>query len=381
MADTLITHGMCCFVTIHKRTNKTRSSKKNINLVVAQFITCNRDVICILQNTPVFILHSVIYVKIYTYGLQKTKIKTLLELMFAEWKILKLKDEIEIMEKYAKNGRRYIIFYAAYVYFTAVGCVIATLMPQFFDLIKPLNQSRPVILLYPAEYFVDVNNNFTYIFMHMTIALQFALLVLIAADSMFICYTEYANGLFAIIGYRFQYLLYKYSTGNILCQNLTLYKSNNIYQETLVDTIQMHLRAINFVKLLESTYTVPFAITLGLNTIIMSCTLLQIVLVSEQTEEVVKYLVYVFAQIFHLFCISFQGQKIIDGSIRVTDKIYNGLWYMMPAKSQKNLLIPLRRCLEPCRLSAGKIYVFSLRSFTTVMQTSMSYFTVLSSFQ
>ncbi|XP_012224109.1 odorant receptor Or2-like isoform X6 [Linepithema humile] len=334
MADTLITHGMCCFVTIHKRTNKTRSS------CTIYYVQSGCD------------MHSSKHSCVHT-------------------SFSNLRQDIYV----------WITKDKAYVYFTAVGCVIATLMPQFFDLIKPLNQSRPVILLYPAEYFVDVNNNFTYIFMHMTIALQFALLVLIAADSMFICYTEYANGLFAIIGYRFQYLLYKYSTGNILCQNLTLYKSNNIYQETLVDTIQMHLRAINFVKLLESTYTVPFAITLGLNTIIMSCTLLQIVLVSEQTEEVVKYLVYVFAQIFHLFCISFQGQKIIDGSIRVTDKIYNGLWYMMPAKSQKNLLIPLRRCLEPCRLSAGKIYVFSLRSFTTVMQTSMSYFTVLSSFQ
>lgn len=87
-----------------------------------------------------------------------------------------------------------------YVYFTAISCTIATLMPQFFDLIKPLNQSRPVILLYPAEYFVNVNDNFIYIFIHMVIVLIFALLALVAADTMFICYTEYVNGLFAIIG-------------------------------------------------------------------------------------------------------------------------------------------------------------------------------------
>lgn len=44
-------------------------------------------------------------------------------------------------------------------------------------------------------------------------------------------------------------------------------------------------------------------------------------MVSGQTEEMIKYLVYVIAQIFHLFCISFQGQKIIDCSIEITDKM------------------------------------------------------------
>lgn len=38
--------------------------------------------------------------------------KALLELMFAEWRILKSKKEIEIMEEYAKKGRQYTIFYA-----------------------------------------------------------------------------------------------------------------------------------------------------------------------------------------------------------------------------------------------------------------------------
>ncbi|KAL6268172.1 hypothetical protein P5V15_001271 [Pogonomyrmex californicus] len=87
-----------------------------------------------------------------------------------------------------------------YVFLTAVGCVFATLTPQILDLIKPMNQSRSVILLYPAQYFVDVDKNFTYIFAHMVTVLTLAILVLIAADTMFICYTEYINGLFAVVG-------------------------------------------------------------------------------------------------------------------------------------------------------------------------------------
>lgn len=92
------------------------------------------------------------------------------------------------------------MLFTVYIFSTATGCVLATLTPQVLDLIKPINQSRSVILLYPAEYFVDVDKNFTYIFAHMITVLIIVLLALIAADTMFICYTEYINGLFAVIG-------------------------------------------------------------------------------------------------------------------------------------------------------------------------------------
>lgn len=45
---------------------------------------------------------------------------------------------------------------------------------------------------------------------------------------------------------------------------------------------------------------------------------------------------------------------------------YNGCWYKIPVKSQKMLLHVMRQCLQPNFLSAGKIYIFSLKSFTTV---------------
>ncbi|XP_011686082.1 PREDICTED: putative odorant receptor 85d [Wasmannia auropunctata] len=113
----------------------------------------------------------------------------------------------------------------------------------------------------------------------------------------------------------------------------------------------------------------------------LSITLLQIVLLFHDIMEVVRSVAYVIGQVIHLFCFSLQGQKLIDHSVQMRDKIYNSSWYEIPVKSQRLLLYVMRRSLEPNFLSAGKIYVFSLRSFATVIQSSMSYFTVLASFQ
>ncbi|XP_011068547.1 PREDICTED: putative odorant receptor 85d [Acromyrmex echinatior] len=94
-------------------------------------------------------------------------------------------------------------------------------------------------------------------------------------------------------------------------------------------------------------------------------------------SEMLKYLMYIFGQVLHMFCFSLQGQRLINHSIQLRDKIYNSSWYKIPVESQKLLLHVMRRSMEPCFLSAGKIYVFSLKSFTTV---KIIYFIIVSCF-
>ncbi|XP_011686084.1 PREDICTED: uncharacterized protein LOC105448918 [Wasmannia auropunctata] len=93
-----------------------------------------------------------------------------------------------------------------------------------------------------------------------------------------------------------------------------------------------------------------------------------------------RYFVFIIAQLFHLFCLSFQGQKLINHSLETCDKIFHGSWFIIPVKEQRLLLFVMRKSIEASILTAGKIYMFSLANFTSVVQSSMSYFTLLSSF-
>lgn len=37
--------------------------------------------------------------------------------------------------------------------------------------------------------------------------------------------------------------------------------------------------------------------------------------------EMIRYAMYVFGQLIHLFCLSFEGQKLIDHSLQTRDKM------------------------------------------------------------
>ncbi|EFN66307.1 hypothetical protein EAG_13788 [Camponotus floridanus] len=104
-------------------------------------------------------------------------------------------------------------------------------------------------------------------------------------------------------------------------------------------------------------------------TIGLSVTLLQIAQL-HNLMDTTKYFVYIFAQLFHLFCFSFQGQKLIDHSLQICYKIYNSAWYEIPVKGQKLLLITMRKSTKASTVTACKIYVYSLQSFTTVKHLS-----------
>ncbi|XP_029677025.1 odorant receptor 4-like [Formica exsecta] len=96
--------------------------------------------------------------------------------------------------------------------------------------------------------------------------------------------------------------------------------------------------------------------------------------------EATRYFLFIVAQLYYLFCFSLQGQKLMDHSIDIRDKIYNNAWYKIPVKRQKMFLIVMRKGIEASTVTACQIYVYSLQNFTTILQAAMSYFTVLASF-
>ncbi|XP_032665220.1 odorant receptor 22c-like isoform X1 [Odontomachus brunneus] len=145
---------------------------------------------------------------------------------------------------------------------------------------------------------------------------------------------------------------------------------------------------LRFVKLMESTFSIPLAVQLITVIVSISCTLLQchffVLEITKQEAgaiEATRYACYVMGQLFHLFCLSFEGQKLTDYSLGMRNKIYNSSWYQTSIRSQKLLIMMMMQSSQPTFVSAGKIYIFSLESFTMVVQTSVSYFTVLASFQ
>ncbi|KYN43898.1 Putative odorant receptor 22c [Trachymyrmex septentrionalis] len=307
------------------------------------------------------------------------------------------------MKSYAANGRRFSLIYSVYCFAAIIVFMSMSLIPHTLDIILPLNESRPILPPYRGYYFVDIREHFFQIFWHAIVAWEIVIAGIIAHDCLFVTYVEHVCSKFAITGFYYEHLFHD-------CKNkMEIVSSLNsdditIYSKRVAFLIRKHREALEYAQLLEDTFTIPFAMQILIVTIGMSITLLQITQDKSDILEATRYVFYIGGQLIHLFFLSFEGQRLIDHSLQIRDKMYNSFWYKASMKLQKIIILVMMKSLYPSFLSAGKVYIFSLQSFTMVkqelsqmffriilitfdvltlkvLQTSMSYFTVLASFQ
>ncbi|XP_067209465.1 odorant receptor 13a-like isoform X2 [Linepithema humile] len=344
---------------------------------IAYQLRCHKsDISCICESMTSYLLSVVILVKIYTFQLNIRAIRSFTQRLFLDWEELKNPEEYEIMKSYATNSRRFSLIYSVYCLSASPIFMSMSLVPFVLDITSPLNESRPTLPPYPGYYFVNIREYFFQILWHAIIAWEILIAGIVAHDCMFVMYVEHICSKFAVVGFRFEHLFYKDKEMEIFKIN-----SYDIYRKKIAFIVHKHREALKFAQLLENIFTIPFAIQMLIATIGISITLLQ---VTQQNSDVVKsirYVLYIVGQLIHLFFLSFEGQKLIDHSMQMRDRIYNSCWYEASMRSQKLLVLIMLKSLQPTFLSAGTIYIFSLESFTMVLQTSMSYFTVLASFQ
>ncbi|XP_043462609.1 odorant receptor 9a-like, partial [Leptopilina heterotoma] len=103
----------------------------------------------------------------------------------------------------------------------------------------------------------------------------------------------------------------------------------------------------------------------------------QILVKLDNPDQAVKYVASALAQLLHLYMNSSSCQKLMDHSLNIQKSIYSSPWYLFPLELRPLIQIALMRVIKPCQITAGKLYVMSMENFSTVLRTSMSYFTVL----
>ncbi|XP_039307228.1 odorant receptor 13a isoform X2 [Solenopsis invicta] len=342
---------------------------------IARLVECHGDLQCIFQTMAAYMLTTIALVKLYTCNLNQCKIKVLIDWLFGEWDELETPEECEIMRRYAETSRRYALGYSLYCFATGFLFVCISLIPPLLDIVLPLNESRPLLPVHPGYYFVDETKYFYYIFLHAIIAWEIAVIGIVAHDCMLLTYIEHLCSIFTLVGFRFERLMRDNATKTLHSN------ASDVYRKRIAFSVYTHRKALKFAQLIEDTFSLTLGIQIILNTAMISMTLLQITQQNAHVLVVVRYVFYVLSQLIHLFCLSFEGQKLIDHSLQTRDKIYSSLWYETSPKLQKMLLFIMQKTLQPIFFSACKIYIFSMENFTTVVQTSMSYFTVLATLE
>ncbi|XP_014298546.2 odorant receptor 13a-like [Microplitis demolitor] len=219
--------------------------------------------------------------------------------------------------------------------FPILGLFLASpAIPKVLDIIKPLNETRNLIYLYETEYYVDQDEYYVPILLH-------------------------------------AYFTVPLSVGGI------------VFFDNMLGTFIHHacamLEILRFALELDASINIAYFIVLGLSLLVLTVTGMTTVIKLHQPDEAIKFGAFTMGAFFHLFYSSFQGQILITQSEKVFNSIYESEWYNLPRYHQNLLNIILLKSIKPFTVSAGKLYILSMDTFSIVLKNAMSFFTVLSS--
>ncbi|KAG7205964.1 hypothetical protein KM043_007891 [Ampulex compressa] len=372
-----------------------------VSVQILQFVTCGFTSEVLMKVVPPLMLVMLVYVRYAFHWLNINLIQKLLDYIKSDWAALKSQKETKALERFADMGREYGMYY---IYCIIVVVCIFLLMPlasKILDLVVPLNQSRPEFSFYEAEYIVDPEKYYYPILLHMDLTFVGGITIIASADLALLNFVMHACGSFSVVGYCFE-CMYD-------CDDDDEAKRSSALRENIAYSVNRHLRAIEFVfarnfsiiccidssafnvilyqrylKTMLSCYGTFLVVQLFFAVASLTMFLFQIVDGLKSPDKMGATVAAIGNTVFDIctiFAYIYPAQKIFDCSSELFNKAYNGRWYTAPLKVQRLLLPILRRTAQPCGLTVFGFLSASMETFSTIIRTSMSYFTFLGSLQ
>ncbi|XP_028050034.1 odorant receptor 49b [Monomorium pharaonis] len=347
--------------------------------IITQFLklfTTECNLVFVLTDLS-FVIPCIAYLLKYsTFCIQSQKIKKLMEHIRIDWTVLQDEEEIEIIQKYAKTARRYMYAFVGVAYPGTIVYISIPILPDFLDIVSPLNESRKRYLPFLAEYFLDEQKYFYPILLHMAITIVIGVVTVVTTETLTFAYVCHVCGMFEIVSYRITCALDKSIS--------ILLNEENMIRVKLIGAVEIHQKAFKFFEYLISTFSLSYFILIILGVVSLSLNLFrlfQTATLPDQRKDFAPYVIFVLAHFYYMFICNYMGQKVIDSSTDIFRKAYDTQWYMTPIQTQKLLLFVMQRTMKSCKIIMGNLYCASVEQFTTLASMSLSYFTVIYSVQ
>ncbi|XP_072761715.1 uncharacterized protein [Anoplolepis gracilipes] len=140
--------------------------------------------------------------QLYTRIVHVDKFKELFEHMWNDWALEKTDEEIKIMHQYAETSRLFIIYHALLLYMIIMVYIIWLFMPEIFDIILPLNESRQRMQSIHVEFYIDKERYLYFILSCTCIVIFLVPLVFLASSSLYLVLTQHVCGMCELLGYN-----------------------------------------------------------------------------------------------------------------------------------------------------------------------------------
>ncbi|XP_017797090.1 PREDICTED: uncharacterized protein LOC108578299 [Habropoda laboriosa] len=106
------------------------------------------------------------FVKLGNYIINETKLKSMVEQIFDDWTSITSETECKIMVTYARKGQLIALCYAAHLFLPAAIFLCVPFAPIILDICAPLNKTRKRVFVYPAYYWMDPEQYYMIMIIH-----------------------------------------------------------------------------------------------------------------------------------------------------------------------------------------------------------------------
>ncbi|KAH0946145.1 hypothetical protein HN011_000946 [Eciton burchellii] len=338
-------------------------------------ISGKEDLSIVMENTSPLLIDTFVLLKIINHLYNKSKMKDLLDRIKETWEIIQTGPENEILRNYTEEGRIFSIQYALALYSV---CVFYCTMPVIFSgiyNILPINGTYEARFLYRIEHVIDIEKYYNLLMLHTFISVFYIVSITIAVDCLFVFCVQHVCALFENIRINMERI--RVLDCVMLKPNIADDEAYNI----IIGCIKLYKYALNFSDVLSSAYATIFLFLLGIVMVSLSFSGAELILVDIQLDEMIRIVAAFLAQLIHIYYLSLMSQRLIDHSSGMQEVIYNCDWHAISLRSRQLLRFTLLRATKPCQIKAGKMFVMSMKNFSSLLQTSMSYFMMLMSLQ
>ncbi|XP_033228426.1 odorant receptor 13a-like isoform X1 [Belonocnema kinseyi] len=361
-----------------KRTARTLIFLSLTTPLIPQFFflaSVRNDLDAALECLPAIFIPILCFCQMCVFLSKEKKLLKLLHYIQSDWKFWSSGPEFEILSQHAEKGRFFTLLYAVNVYTGMMTFIIMSLTPIVLDIIIPLNETRPRQQVYDAIYPFNHDKNFHWILIYGAVTVFYNLSILFSCEALLAVTTQHVCGIFSIICYRLQNTMELIESKQKIQGKIP---KDEIYKEMSL-AVECHNNALEYASILEAFYSPFLFVTIGINVIILSVLGIQTLNTIGSPEKTIKFGAFTLSVLVHFYCITLPPQNLLDCSGAVSFQAYNVPWYHMSLKSKKLLLMIIMRSQEPCKLTAGKFYTMDMETFSALLKTSVSFFTVLSS--
>ncbi|XP_014205442.1 uncharacterized protein LOC106637244 [Copidosoma floridanum] len=305
------------------------------------------------------------------------KMKYLYEKIMRHWSTFSSQEDINMLRECATIGRKLTIGYAVLVNVALTAYLSLPLVPVLLDVVKPLNETRPRVFPYFAEYFVDDQKYYFQLSVHGWVVCTISAQLYVVFHTNCIQCAQHACGLFLCVEQRLQ-------RATAIATNKTFLSKTErdakVYLN-IVDAVHLHKEAIQCVNLMDDSFTLCYFVIVIFGTIIISFAAVVTLLRFEagEMEQTIRFGGLYIGFTALLFVSMYPGQTIAESSANVKNAVFHSNWFNTCPKSKQLIKIIMLRSSVPCQYTAGKLVTLNFESFGFVFKKSVSLVTIIAS--